>query len=668
MSAAAGPGRTSRSPRILLGWRYAPGQPDPGPPPDRHDAPADPAPGGADPGWGAAQRRIGHRLSRPARIGIGLAAATAAVAGAAGLAGVISPALTGCGLLASGAWAARCAAWIWLGRRYTARLIAAEEQRMVGLRAEYDRRAEARRRRDAADLRSWRQRAAAYERRPVWQPVSLPADLDRVDVAGGTAAGWAAMVTTIAAPRLAAGGEVTVLDLTEQAVTADLVAVAGRIGLRPLVLVLPGDLPRLDLGTGLAPSARAEVLALAAGASQAVDQAELPRTPAADPAAEQALLERILGVLGPDPAIGTVTAALRVLAGIGDPRADLRAGLLTGAELDRLTVLFGRGATERIVIERAWSLESRLRGLDGLGSDLAPLRPSSLRIASLDRSAGPIGNRMLATYLVAAITQLLRQAPRGPRWAHALALLGAERLADDLVTRLAQACESSGSGLVLCYRSVPAAVRERLGRGNAAVAFMRLGNGTEARAASELIGTEHRLVVSQFTDTVGTSVTDTAGDSYTGSLGSSVSSAGSSSLSRTAGRSRGHGRSRPDRFGPFGDLGGSLSLDRSYSVAGSVSHSLTEGMTSGTSWGRSTSRAMGENAALGRAVQRSREFLVEAGELQRLPPSAAIISYPAPAGRKIILADLNPAIGGLPGVVPIDPGPIDPGPINPVPA
>ncbi|MHB1597202.1 MAG: hypothetical protein ACYCU3_23880, partial [Streptosporangiaceae bacterium] len=637
--------------------------PDPGPPPDRHDAPAAPAPGGADPGWIAAPRRIGHRLARPARIGTGLAAAAAALTGTALSAGVISPALAGCALLACGGWAARCAALIWLGRRHTARIISAEEQRMAGLRADYDRRAEARRRRDAADLRSWRQRAAAFERRPAWQPVSLPADLDRIDVAGGTAAGWAAMITTFAAPRLAAGGEVTVLDLTEQAVTADLVAVAGRIGLRPLVLVLPGDLPRLDLGAGLAPPARAEVLALAAGASQMMDQADGPRSsPAPDLAAEQSLLERILGVLGPEPATGTVTAALRVLAGIGDPRADLRAGLLSGPELDRLAVLFGRGASERIVIERAWSLESRLRRLDGLGSDLAPLRPSPLRIASLDRAAGPIGNRMLATYLVAAITHLLRQAPRGPRWAHALALLGAERLADDLLTRLARACESSGSGLVLGYRSVPAAVRERLGRGNAAVAFMRLGNGTEARAASELIGTEHRLVVSQFTDTVGTSVTDTAGDSYTSSLGSSVSSAGSSSLGRTAGRSRGHGRSGPDRFGPLGDLGGSLSRDRSYSVSGSVSQSLTESMTSGTSWGRSTSRAMGENAALGRTVQRSREFLVEAGELQRLPPSAAIISYPAPSGRTIILADLNPAIGGLPGAVPIDPVLIDPFP------
>jgi hypothetical protein len=657
MSAEVGPGRTARSPRILFGWRYAPSQPDPGPPPDRRGSLADPAPAGADPGWVAAQRRIGRRLARPARIGIGLAAATAAAVCLAGSAGVISPALAGCGLLACGGWAARCAAWIWLGQRHTARLIAAEEQRMAGLRAEHDRRAEARRRSYAADLRSWRQRAAAFERRPAWQPVSLPADLDRIDVAGGTAAGWAAMITTIAAPRLAAGGEVTVLDLTEQAVTADLVAVARRIGLRPLVLVLPGDLPRLDLGTGLAPPARAEVLALAAAASQAMDQADGVRAAAADPAAEQALLERILGVLGPEAATGTVTAALRVLAGIGDPRADLRAGLLTGAELDRLTVLFGRGASERIVIERAWSLESRLRGLDGLGSDLAPLRPSSLRIASLDRSAGLIGNRMLATYLVAAITHLLRQAPPGPRWAHALALLGAERLADDLVSRLAQACESSGSGLVLGYRSVPAAVRDRLGRGNAAIAFMRLGNGTEARAASELIGTEHRLVISQFTDTVGMSVTDTAGDSYTGSLGSSVSAAGSSSASRTAGRSRGHGRSRPDRFGPFGDLGGSLSRDRSYSVAGSVSRSLTEGMTSGTSWGRSTSRALGENAALGRTLQRSREFLVEADELQRLPPSAAIISYPAPSGRTIILADLNPAIGGLPSAVPINPVP-----------
>ena len=83
--------------------------------------------------------------------------------------------------------------------------------------------------------------------------MSLPAEIDRVDVAGGTLAGWSALLTMIAAPRLGAGGDVTVLDLTEGASRTDLLAVARRSGITPLVWVMPGDLPRLDLGTGLAP-------------------------------------------------------------------------------------------------------------------------------------------------------------------------------------------------------------------------------------------------------------------------------------------------------------------------------------------------------------------------------------------------------------------------------
>jgi hypothetical protein len=46
-------------------------------------------------------------------------------------------------------------------------------------------------------------------------------------------------------------------------------------------------------------------------------------------------------------------------------------------------------------------------------------------------------------------------------------------------------------------------------------------------------------------------------------------------------------------------------------------------------------------------MQRSREFLVEAAELQRLPPTAMIVSYGTATGRHVVLADANPAIGGL---------------------
>jgi hypothetical protein len=201
---------------------------------------------------------------------------------------------------------------------------------------------------------------------------------------------------------------------------------------------------------------------------------------------------------------------------------------------------------------------------------------------------------------------------------------------------------------VAAYRSIPPHVASRLGRGNAAVAFMRLGNAQDAKLASEQIGTEHRFVLSQLTDTVGTSVTDSVGDSYTSTVGTADSVADSAGTSITSGSSRGRGRSRPDWAGPFGGLGGSASRDASRSAGTSDSRSVTEGISSGTSWGVSTSRAAGTSSSAGRTAQRSREFLVEQRELQRLPASAMLVSYPAAGGRQVVLADANPAIVTLP--------------------
>jgi hypothetical protein len=120
---------------------------------------------------------------------------------------------------------------------------------------------------------------------------------------------------------------------------------------------------------------------------------------------------------------------------------------------------------------------------------------------------------------------------------------------------------------------------------------MRLGNAEEARFASEQIGTEHQLVLSQLTGTVGTSITETDGDSYTSTVGDTSSD----SLTLTA------GRSKRDGSWPFG------SRDTNVSTAMSVS----EGISTGSSWGVSTSRAIGASDSLARTAQRSREFLVE---------------------------------------------------------
>jgi len=218
-----------------------------------------------------------------------------------------------------------------------------------------------------------------------------------------------------------------------------------------------------------------------------------------------------------------------------------------------------------------------------------------------------------------------------------------------VLDRLCDACESTRTGLVLAYRSIPAQVKERLGRGNAAVAFMRLGNAEDAKVAADQIGTEHRFVLSQVTDTVGASVTGTSGWSYTSTVGTSDSVSVSASTSQTTGRSRGRGHTTAGPA-PFGARTGSGSREESASSGTSDSESITEGISAGTSWGWSTSTAIGANESLARTAQRSREFLVEPHQLQQLPPSAVIVSYASARGRQVVLADANPAILALPTV------------------
>ena len=99
---------------------------------------------------------------------------------------------------------------------------------------------------------------------------------------------------------------------------------------------------------------------------------------------------------------------------------------------------------------------------------------------------------------------------------------------------------------------------------------------------------------------------------------------------------------------PFADFTGSASRDVSTSTTISDSGSITAGISTGTSWGWSTSRALGASDSVARTAQRSRESLVEQHELQQLPQSAVLLSYPAAGGRRVVLADANPAIMTLP--------------------
>jgi hypothetical protein len=626
-----------RRDRIYLGWEYALVHPDPGPPPRR---PIPPVQERLDPGWVRAQHREERRLSLPLKAGAAASAALAALTGALGAAGVLNPALTATGVVGFLAITVPCTRGVWRGLRDLRARVAAEERRVARARAAQESRLSGWQEEHARRLRDWEARVRAFQAQRQWYGVALPSAIDRLDVAGGTLAGWSALTAMLAGLRLAAGGQVTVLDLSEGAVAQDLLAMSGQAGVNPLVWVLPGDLPRLDLGAGLPGDALADVLAVAAAAA-----GELASPP--DPVPDRAILERVARVLGGQPRVGQMTAGLRVLAQIGQPRDDTQRGLISAAQAEAIAGLYGPAASDRVIIERALGLEARLRALETLGSAPARLPPSPLRVVALDRAADVAGSQVVGAYATAALTHLLRRQPRGPAWQHTLLVAGGEKLRGDMLDRLADACEASGTGLVLAYRSLPAHVRDRLGRGNAAVAFMRLGNAGDAKAASEQIGTAHRFVVSQLTDTVGDSVSDTASYSYTSTVGTADSATVSSSASQASGRGRGRGQSRSG-FAPFAPRTASGHQESNWSEGISESWSWTGGHNASTAWGLQTARAIAASTSVARTSQRSREFLVEQHELQQLPPSGMIVSYASAGGRRVVFADANPGILALP--------------------
>jgi hypothetical protein len=630
-----------RADLIYLGWQPVPAVAEPVPP-LRLKASAELDGVSAD--WMAAQRREYRRLSRPSRVG---AAASVAVAGgitAAWLTGVVVGAFVPPGALAAACVAAWCAHASWRQRRVLGEQLRAEELRVAAFADAQRNQLAATAARRAREASVWKQRSTAMRLQPRWYPVTMPTTVHRIDIAGGTLAGWSAVLTMIAAPRLAAGAEVTVLDLTEGGVATDLLAVARGGGVAPLVWVLPGDLPQLDLGTQLAPDILADVLA------QTVNAADGPAGPGAavraDPAGDAALIAGVFQALGGNATMPQLIAALRALGQIGGPAEHLGRGGLAHNQLASLTNLAGRAAGH-LAAERAWAIEARLRALAALGTSAVSVPASPLTVAWLDRRAAVVTNAAIRAYLAIALTAALRQAPAGTFWQRTICLLGAERLPGGVLDRLCDAAEVAGAGLVLCYRSIPPHVRERLGRGDAAVGFMRLGNADDARFAAEHIGTEHRFVVSQLTDTVGSSVTDTLGMSYTSTVGTADSVTGSDSVTQTAGRSRGR-RTGAVGPSPIADVSGSASLDTSASAAVCDSRSITAGISTGTSWGWTTSRAIGGTDSAGMTMQRSRESLVEQHELQQLPQSAVLLCYPGPGGREVRLADANPAIIGLP--------------------
>ena len=93
-----------------------------------------------------------------------------------------------------------------------------------------------------------------------WGSVRTAQGTKRVDVYGGNEPGWEALITTFGASALASGGRLTLIDLSEGAVGAELYHLSKSFGLATRVVTLPEQLDQVDLMGRLDSGALVDVL------------------------------------------------------------------------------------------------------------------------------------------------------------------------------------------------------------------------------------------------------------------------------------------------------------------------------------------------------------------------------------------------------------------------
>ncbi len=104
-------------------------------------------------------------------------------------------------------------------------------------------------------LQSWtaardEHRRRQLERQPAaaeWAALAPDARRERTDVYGGTTYGWEALVTSAGTAMLGAGARLTVVDLSQEQVAAELLQLAERAGIAAELILLPEQMARLEL-------------------------------------------------------------------------------------------------------------------------------------------------------------------------------------------------------------------------------------------------------------------------------------------------------------------------------------------------------------------------------------------------------------------------------------
>ena len=563
---------------------------------------------------------------------------------ASGIAATVGFAATPLSLLFEGAIAGF---FFWLSRQSQREVKAVREVARVRIEDGHQRQEEVKaraiQRRAQAEERiheaqeNFKRELELWQNAKTWHPVRMKAGGSRLDVVGGTPMGWSAMLLTTCGDILQAGGQVTVIDLSEIAVAEELVHLTDAFDLDTEVMNLPQDLPRVDLGETLDHAALIDILTNVVHDADSNARRE-------DWAANAAIIERIVDELGERATPARVIAGLRViLREEAPPTSD--AGLLTFDEYEALSSLYGDKVRSAGVDQKCYNLLNQLQGLSKLGLRAEPSKGAALRVVSLDPTGTDFGNAVLGDFITHACIRQLRTAGFDHGFESSIVIVGADKLNIRNLDQISRYADKQGVGLVLMFQKLTEEVNGFIGSGDSAIAFMRMGNAKEAKFASEQIGQAPRFTMSQITENVSTSVTDTIGSSYTVTDGTSSnwSDGTSDNFSISDSKNYGDGGGLSKKSAGSGD---------STSDSFGTSKNFSRGLSVSTAWGDNTSRAVGDTTGESRTLQRSKENLVEIHELQTLPQTAFVLVDMNTGGAepRILLGDANPGITMLDSV------------------
>ncbi|MGW7681294.1 hypothetical protein ACWGID_11170 [Kribbella sp. NPDC054772] len=475
------------------------------------------------------------------------------------------------------------------------------------------------------DVQAWQFERSEQERtktsqvaatRP-WVPVG-PATKERVDLYGGTAAGWRAAVLAMGSSLMSAGGRLTVLDLTQDAVVEPLRRMAEEYGAPIQATVVPSTDTSPNLLDGL--SADEIGVVIAEGLRGAEPEQSESR------GVDAALVQQVVECLTDAPVtFSRLHLAFQVLQRqlTPDQRGELSRGEFA-ASTDLLSESARRSAEARL-----FRLAAGVKRLASVSGDLAMDGPDiSLRVVQLSHRESELTASLLRHLLFQITMVRIQRGELSGRGERIVLIAGADALARPELERFDSLCRRNGLRLVLLFAHLRDSAVELLGGGDA-VLFMRLGNAKEAEQAATFIGRQHRLVASQFTYSHGTNTSESTSDSTSRSNNASTSESLGTQTSDSRQATFGLLFSRRHR-------GGSKSSGENYSSS----------TTGGTSWSESTSTSTstGTNESTSVGYQRTYEFSVEPTVLQGLSPTAFVMVDPLdPASPR--LGDCDPRLG-----------------------